>query len=117
MPATGEGARAGRIAPELIAIAMWALAAFVAISLLYFDFQWSRYLGGAVGYALARQFDYLLGLQAYAVVILLVWIGWRCWFHEDITSTTSLWSLVREVVGGTLLVTALCAATGLMDFE
>ncbi len=115
MPATGESEPAGRIAPELTAIALWALAAFVVISLLCFDFQRCPNLGGPVGYELARQFDYLLGLQAYAIVLLLVWIGWRCWFYEDLSAAASRWSLAREVVGGVLLVAALCAAMGLID--
>jgi DNA segregation ATPase FtsK/SpoIIIE, S-DNA-T family len=104
-----EGDRRSRIARELAAIAFVALAAYGLLSLVSFDAEYEPNLGGPLGAGLAGILRYVLGYQSYVLVMVVVLLGWRVW-------TGVRWNcLGREIVGGVILIIAICAGGGFLD--
>ena len=109
-----EAARSGRIAPELAAIGLWAIAAYAFISLASFDAGWSPNLGGPIGAALAEELSDLIGFQSYVVITLSILLGRRLWPKPPVASGRGS-QLVLAVVGGGLLIAALCTGVALVN--
>ena len=106
-PASGGSAR---IARELGALALIAIAAFATVSLLSLYFSHSAgaaNLGGPVGGALARSLAWLLGYSAYPLIALVVLLSARLWAAAE-------WlDLAREASAGGIIVVAMATAMGL----
>jgi S-DNA-T family DNA segregation ATPase FtsK/SpoIIIE len=100
-----------RIARELCAIALLALATFGAVSLVSVDIGRSLNLGGPVGAAIASTLDGLIGYQSYTAMILIAWLAARVW------SGAKVITIAREVGGGMLLILALATAGALWDLR
>jgi S-DNA-T family DNA segregation ATPase FtsK/SpoIIIE len=96
-----------RVARELAAIVLIALAAFSVLSLVSAAAGQNPNLCGIVGGAVATGAGGLLGFQAYVLAILVLVLALRIW------SGASARTLVRESLGGAVLLTALCAGAGL----
>ena len=100
-----------RIARELFALAMLALAAFGTVSLVSVDIGRSPNLGGPVGAALAATLGGLIGYQSYTAMILVAWLAQRVWTGAKIVT------IVREIGGGAILILALAAAGALWNLH
>jgi DNA segregation ATPase FtsK/SpoIIIE, S-DNA-T family len=96
-----------RVARELAAIVLIALAAFGVLSLVSAAASQNPNLCGILGSAVAAGAGGLLGVQAYVSAILVLVLALRVW------SGASAPTLVRESLGGAVLLTALCAGAGL----
>jgi S-DNA-T family DNA segregation ATPase FtsK/SpoIIIE len=96
-----------RVARELAAIVLIALAAFGVLSLVSAAASQNPNLCGILGSAVAAGAEALLGVQAYVSAILVLVLALRVW------SGASAPTLVRESLGGAVLLTALCAGAGL----
>jgi S-DNA-T family DNA segregation ATPase FtsK/SpoIIIE len=98
-----------RIARELFALTLLALAAFGVVSLGSVDSGRALNLGGPAGAAIATMLRTLVGYQAYTAMLLVAWLAVRVW------SGTALTAMAREIGGGAILILALVAAAGLWD--
>jgi DNA segregation ATPase FtsK/SpoIIIE, S-DNA-T family len=96
-----------RVARELAAIVLIALAAFGVLSLVSAAAGQNPNLCGILGGGVAAGAGGLLGVQAYVLAILVLALALRVW------SGASARTLVRESLGGAVLLTALCAGAGL----
>jgi len=111
----GEGVTSGdnRIARELCALAMLAVAAFATVSLVSLhlgrhpNFASLANLGGPVGGALARGLARLFGYDAYPLIVFSVLLGARIW------SGANWKDLAREVGAGAIVIIAGATALGL----
>ncbi len=101
----------GRIARELLALAMLAFAAFGAVSLVSVDIGRSPNLGGPVGAAIAATLGGLIGYQSYTAMILVAWLAQRVWTGVGIVT------IAREIGGGIILILALAAAGALWNLH
>jgi len=101
--------REGRIARELAALALVAIAAWALLSLISINLGWHPNRGGPVGDAAANLLLNWFGYQAYLVVILAAVLGLRAW-------TAPGWGVViREGAGGAVLLLALSAGGGFLN--
>jgi S-DNA-T family DNA segregation ATPase FtsK/SpoIIIE len=100
-----------RIARELFALALLAVAAFGAVSLVSVDIGRSPNLGGPVGAAIAATLGALIGYQSYTAMLLVAWLAQRVWTGARIVT------IVREIAGGVILILALAAAGALWDLH
>ena len=98
-----------RIVEELSALALIALVAFATVSLACLQAGRVPNLGGPVGEALASALRAVLGFQAYAGLVLVVGLAARVW------TRTRMSTLVREALGGAIVLAALATAGGLLD--
>jgi S-DNA-T family DNA segregation ATPase FtsK/SpoIIIE len=116
MVTADEVARPGRIAPELAAIGLWAIAAYALISQTSFDAGWAPNLGGPIGAAIAEDLSDLIGYQSYVLILLSALLGRWLWpgLRPVIERARQL---VLAIAGGVLLIAALCAAVALVDQE
>jgi DNA segregation ATPase FtsK/SpoIIIE, S-DNA-T family len=96
-----------RVARELAAIVLIALAAFGVLSLVSAAAGRNPNLCGILGGAVAAGAGGLLGVQAYVLAILVLVLALRVW------SGASARTLVRESLGGVVMLIALCAGAGL----
>jgi S-DNA-T family DNA segregation ATPase FtsK/SpoIIIE len=96
-----------RVARELAAIVLIALAAFGVLSLVSAAAGRNPNLCGILGGAVAAGAGGLLGVQAYVLAILVLVLALRVW------SGASARTLVRESLGGVVILIALCAGAGL----
>jgi hypothetical protein len=96
-----------RVACELAAIVLIALAAFGVLSLVSAAAGQNPNLCGILGSAVAAGAGGVLGFQAYVLAILVLVLALRVW------SGAPARALVRESLGGAVLLTALCAGAGL----
>jgi S-DNA-T family DNA segregation ATPase FtsK/SpoIIIE len=99
-----------RIARELGALALIAVAAFATISLLSLHLTHDAIaanLGGPAGGALARGLSWLFGYAAYPLIALVVMLGARIWAGGEGQD------LAREAGAGAIVVIALDATLGL----
>jgi len=96
-----------RVARELAAIVLIALAAFGVLSLVSAAAGQNPNLCGIIGGGVATGAGGLLGFQAYVLAILVLVLALRVW------SGAPAGALVRESLGGAVLLTALCAGAGL----
>jgi DNA segregation ATPase FtsK/SpoIIIE, S-DNA-T family len=102
----GQRTKLGR---ELAGLGVIALAAYSFLSLVSKDTGREPNLGGPLGAGLAELFENVFGYQAYVLTALIGWFGQRIWAGRRLRS------LVREAVGGAMLLIALSAASGLCD--
>jgi S-DNA-T family DNA segregation ATPase FtsK/SpoIIIE len=100
-----------RIARELCALALLALAAFGAVSLVSVDLGRTPNLGGPVGAAIAATLGGLVGYQSYTAMLLVAWLAQRVWTGATIAT------IAREIAGGLLLILALATAGALWDLH
>jgi S-DNA-T family DNA segregation ATPase FtsK/SpoIIIE len=101
--------RDGRIARELAALVLVAIAAWVLLSLLSLSLDPRPNLGGPLGAAVANLLADWFGYQAYVVVIMVAVLGLRAWVAAG-------WSaVVLEALGGAILIVGLCAAGGFLS--
>ena len=100
-----------RIARELFALAMLAVAAFGTVSLVSVDIARSPNLGGPVGAIIAATLGGLVGYQSYTAMILVAWLAQRVWTGARIVT------IAREIGGGLILILALAAAGALWDLH
>ena len=107
-----EVERSRRLASELGAIALWGIGAFATLSLVCFDSGWSPNLGGPIGDQVAGALSYLIGLQSYLLIALAGLLGRRLWPNRDALPRRG--ELIFELLGGVLLIAALCAAAALI---
>jgi DNA segregation ATPase FtsK/SpoIIIE, S-DNA-T family len=96
-----------RVARELVAIVLVALAAFGVLSLVSAAAGQSPNLCGILGGAAATAADGFFGFQAYVLAIMVLVLASRVW------SGTPGRTLVRESLGGLVLLIALCVGAGL----
>jgi S-DNA-T family DNA segregation ATPase FtsK/SpoIIIE len=101
----------GRIARELVALALLAFAAFGAVSLVSVDIGRSPNLGGPVGAAIAAGLGGVIGYQSYIAMILVAWLAQRVW------TGAALATIAREIGGGILLILALATAGALWNLS
>jgi DNA segregation ATPase FtsK/SpoIIIE, S-DNA-T family len=101
-------AASNRVARELSALALIGLAAFGVLSLISAAAGQHPNLCGVVGQTAADRLSGSLGLQAYVLVILVVALALR------ISSAASGAILIRESLGASILLAALCAGAGLV---
>ncbi|MBI4519095.1 MAG: DNA translocase FtsK 4TM domain-containing protein [Deltaproteobacteria bacterium] len=105
-PAASEPAGA-RVLDEVVAVVVLAAALFALVSLLsYQRGATSGNLGGPVGYGLASTTLQALGLAAYLVPLLLLWLA-AALFRQALESVP-----VTRGVGGLALVVSLAVAIG-----
>jgi len=100
-----------RIARELWALALIAIAAFAVASLVCFDLGRTPNLGGPVGDAIAAAMSAIVGYQSYAMLALIVALAIRVW------SRVPAATLAREIAGGAIILLALATAGGLFDLN
>ncbi|MGH7779815.1 MAG: DNA translocase FtsK 4TM domain-containing protein [Candidatus Binataceae bacterium] len=100
-----------RIARELWALGLIAIAAFAVASLVCFDLGRTPNLGGPVGDALASAMSAIVGYQSYAMLALIIALATRVW--SRIPAAT----LTREIAGGAMILVALATAGGLFDLN
>jgi S-DNA-T family DNA segregation ATPase FtsK/SpoIIIE len=99
----------GRIARELAALAMVAIAAWMLLSLLSINLEWRPNRGGPLGETTAGLLQLWFGYQAYVVVVMTAAIGLRAWVAPG-------WiAIFREAAGGAILVVALSAGSGFLN--
>ncbi len=98
--------RDNRIKRELEALILIAIAAFGILSLGSLDLARQPNLGGPFGAALAAAMNHYVGHQSYVLMFLVICLAARVWVGTD-------WrTLGREVLGGLILLVALCCAAG-----
>src|SRR6266849_3872299 len=89
-----------RVARELAALGLWALAFYALLSLVSHDARYDPNFGGALGDGLARTLERTFGYQAYALVPLLACLGRAVW------AATPIRLLLRYTAGGAILLVA-----------
>ena len=93
----------GRIARELAALALVAIAAWMLLSLLSINLDWQPNRGGPLGAAAASLLAMWFGYQAYVVIVMVAVLGLRAWAARG-------WSAIfREATGGAIVILALSA--------
>jgi len=97
--------RAG-IAREFAALGLVALAAYGLLSLACLDFGRQPNLGGPLGVQMAEVLSLAFGYQSYVLMLLVAALARRVW------QTAPPRVIFRTVVGGGILVLALCTAGG-----
>ncbi|MHB8383765.1 MAG: FtsK/SpoIIIE family DNA translocase [Candidatus Binataceae bacterium] len=100
-----------RIARELWALGLFAIAAFAVASLVCFDIGRAPNLGGPVGDALASAMSAMVGYESYAMLALILALAIRIW------SRTPAAILAREIAGGAIILVALATAGGLFNLD
>jgi S-DNA-T family DNA segregation ATPase FtsK/SpoIIIE len=100
-----------KIPRELAALAMFAFAIFGTVSLVSVDIGRAPNLGGPVGATIASALGGLAGYEAYAIMILVVWLAARIW------SSAATSTIVREIGGGALLIGSIGTASALWDLH
>jgi S-DNA-T family DNA segregation ATPase FtsK/SpoIIIE len=98
---------ASRIAIELGALGLFALAAYAAVSLVSFHLGQRPNYGGPVGELLAGAMAGAFGYESYVIVALMCVLAGRIW------SGPRWMTLARECLGGALVMVALATAVGL----
>src|SRR5712691_2740407 len=98
-----------RVARELAALGLWALAFYALLSLVSHDARFDPNFGGALGDGLVRNLERTFGYQAYALVPLLACLGRAVW------AATPIRLLLRYTAGGMILLVALSTAGGLCN--
>ncbi|HUY27766.1 MAG TPA: DNA translocase FtsK 4TM domain-containing protein [Candidatus Binataceae bacterium] len=101
----------GRIMRELGALGLFAIAAFAVVSMVCFDLGRTPNLGGPVGAAIAAGLSAAVGYESYAMLAMIAVLAIRIW------SRAAVASLVREALGGAMIVIALATAGGLFDLS
>jgi DNA segregation ATPase FtsK/SpoIIIE, S-DNA-T family len=102
-------AREGRIARELAALVLVAIAAWVLLSLVSPSLEMQPNWGGPLGAAFANLLANWFGYQAYVVAVMMAVLGLRVW-------VAARWSaIVREALGGAILILGLSAAGGFFN--
>ena len=96
-----------RVARELAAIMLVALAAFGVLSLVSAAAGQNPNLCGILGEAAAAAVGGLFGFQAYVLALLVLVLATRVW------SGAPGRTLMRECLGGAVLLIALCVGAGL----
>jgi DNA segregation ATPase FtsK/SpoIIIE, S-DNA-T family len=96
-----------RVARELVAIVLIALAAFGVLSLVSAAAGQNPNLCGILGAAAAAATNGLFGFQAYVLAILVLVLAVRVW--SGVPGRT----LIRESLGGAVLLVALSVGAGL----
>jgi S-DNA-T family DNA segregation ATPase FtsK/SpoIIIE len=101
--------REGRVACELAALVLVAIAAWILLSLLSLSLDRQPNLGGPVGAAVANLLADWFGYQAYVVVVMVAVLGLRAWVAAG-------WGAVAlEALGGAVLIVGLSAAGGFLS--
>ncbi|MGH8012403.1 MAG: DNA translocase FtsK 4TM domain-containing protein [Candidatus Binataceae bacterium] len=96
--------RDGRIARELGALMLIAVAVFALLSLLSFDLGYHRNLGGKLGAFIASRLTLCFGYQSYVAAVAIGLLGQRIW------TAVKRRQLGREMAGGLIVILALCTA-------
>ena len=99
----------GRIARELAALALLAIAAWMLLSLLSINLDWQPNRGGPLGETAAGLLQLWFGYQAYVVVMMTAVMGLRTW------AAPGWLAIVREAVGGAIVILALSAGSGFLN--
>jgi len=94
---------------ELTAIALGAVAVFAGLSLASIHLGRRPNLGGPVGDTLASGLVGIFGYAAYPALALAGLLAGRIWRRPGLSA------IVREAVGGTVVIAALASASGLLD--
>jgi hypothetical protein len=103
----------GRVLAEFAALILWAVAAYAGISLVCNDAGVSPNLGGPTGMMLADALTAALGLTTYLLVVMAAMAGSRLWRYRRDSSGGSTRRLLRETVGGLIVLGALDTAVAL----
>jgi S-DNA-T family DNA segregation ATPase FtsK/SpoIIIE len=101
--------REARIARELAALVLVAIAAWVTLSLVSpsLDLQPNR--GGPLGSAVANLLARWFGYEEYVVAVMVALLGLRVW-------VAARWgAILREALGGVVVILSLSAACGFMN--
>jgi S-DNA-T family DNA segregation ATPase FtsK/SpoIIIE len=99
----------GRIARELAALALVAIAAWMLLSLLSINLDWRPNRGGPLGETAASLLQMWFGYQAYIVVMMTAVMGLRAWAAPG-------WvAIFREAAGGAIVILALSAGSGFLN--
>ncbi|HJU11214.1 MAG TPA: DNA translocase FtsK 4TM domain-containing protein [Candidatus Binataceae bacterium] len=101
-----KGERQARVAHELAALGLIALAAYTLVSLVSHNAGRNPNLGGALGSALAELLESVLGFSAYVLALLVACLGRPVW------AGTPMRELARESIGGLILLLSLSVAAG-----
>jgi S-DNA-T family DNA segregation ATPase FtsK/SpoIIIE len=99
----------GRIARELVALGIVALAAWAMLSLFCKNLHWESNWGGPLGDSIANLLMGWFGFQAYVAVVMTAVLGFRAW------AATNLTAIARETAGAALIVIALSAGGGFLN--
>ncbi|HVN64661.1 MAG TPA: DNA translocase FtsK, partial [Candidatus Binataceae bacterium] len=99
-----------RIAREIGALAMLAIAGFCAASLVSVDLGRTPNLGGPAGAAIAAALGGLIGRESYVLLVLFATLALRVWAGAPSRL------ILREISGGALLVVALATADAILSF-
>jgi DNA segregation ATPase FtsK/SpoIIIE, S-DNA-T family len=99
----------GRIARELVALGIVALAAWAMLSLFCKNLHWESNWGGPLGDSIANLLMGWFGYQAYVAVVMAAVLGFRAW------AATNLTVIVRETAGAALIVIAMSAGGGFLN--
>ncbi len=101
--------RDGRIARELAALVLVAIAAWVMLSLVSTSLDLQPNRGGPLGAAVATQLADWFGYLAYAVAIMVAALALRVWAMAQ-------WdAILREALGGAVVILGLSAAGGFLS--
>jgi DNA segregation ATPase FtsK/SpoIIIE, S-DNA-T family len=100
-----------KILRELSALAMLAFAIFGIVSLISVDLGREPNLGGPVGASIATILGGLAGYEAYAIMMLVVWVAVRVW------AGAATVTIVRETIGGALLIASIGTAGALWNLH
>jgi S-DNA-T family DNA segregation ATPase FtsK/SpoIIIE len=101
--------RDGRIARELAALVLVAIAAWVTLSLISASLDFLPNRGGPLGAAVANQLTDWVGYQAYVVAIMIAALALRVW-------ASAQWeAILREALGGAIVILGLSAAGGFVN--
>jgi DNA segregation ATPase FtsK/SpoIIIE, S-DNA-T family len=99
----------GRIARELAALTLIAIAAWMLLSLLSINLDWRPNRGGPLGETAASFLLMWFGYQAYVVVMMTAAMGLRAWAAPG-------WiAFFREAAGGAIVILALSAGSGFLN--
>ena len=99
----------GRIARELAALVLVAIAAWVMLSLVSASLGAQPNRGGPLGAAVANQLTDWFGYMSYLVAILMAVIALRVWAAPGPDA------ILREVLGSSVVMLALSAACGFLN--
>jgi S-DNA-T family DNA segregation ATPase FtsK/SpoIIIE len=97
-----------RIARELGAMGLAALAAFAILSLISYHLLPRTNLAGPLGYRLANGLCAWFGIQAYVLSSLVVWSALKLWQGAGLNA------FKRCALGGSILIVGLAAAMALL---
>ncbi len=92
-----EAESTSRVLRELAVLGLFALAAYLVLSLASHDAGRAPNLGGPIGASLAQTFESIFGYPAYVLAALMACLARLVWAEVPVRQ------LVRETAGGAIL--------------